>query len=775
MIYVTTIEQLNETIHSSDGVVCMGAGRYAERLKNILDKASLHKIVHFVDSDKTKHYTNYYIMGKAVPIYPVISLRECIGKNIVVLITTWQVEAMEYQLEMLAVSDLTVFSLEHVIEYSAHNMAMKKEIPQNIRIYHEQIIPKVIHYCWFGKKTVPDQYKEWMESWSRYCPDYEIKLWNEDNYDITKNKYMLQAYQEKRWGFVPDYARLDIIYEHGGIYLDTDVELIKSFDDLLYQKGFAGFETDKFVALGLGFGAVKGLPVIRQMRDAYDRMDFVNEDGSLNLVASPRFQTDILIKKGLKTNGEYQIVDNLTIFPEKMFCGKNERTRQIEIKEYTHSIHHYDASWCDKKSMYRRKGWTRYFHNIYSKKAEESPVKKNKDTIQLSVVVPVFNCEKYLKKCVDSIITQDYRNLEIILVDDGSTDKSAGICDSYERKDDRVKVIHKENGGLVSARAVGVEAASSKYVTFVDADDWIYEKTYSSLMDLLPESGVDLITYGCIRYWDDIDYKIDTNETIEAGYYNKESLENEIIPRMLFDETIGGWALDPSLCMKIFKKELLEKEYRKMGKHKFYYGEDTTVIYPLILNCESLIVTHHAHYYHRQRPRYVRSPYFKGDKFYDDLYEVYTYLKKEFKKLPHWDVMEMQLDYFYMKNVDRKMYEYQIMLNMPKVYANAPHSFLFPFECVKQGGRIALYGAGKVGHNFKKQLEMTKYCQVVYWIDRNYQEEGVIGLEQFLGKKDYDQVVVALASDDVRMQIKKSLIKQGVPEEKIIDYPTYRL
>ena len=227
---------------------------------------------------------------------------------------------------------------------------MKKEIPENLRLFKEPIIPKVIHYCWFGHNPIPDKYKVWMESWHKFCPDYEIKEWNESNYDITKNKYMMQAYENKKWGFVPDYARLDIIYTHGGIYLDTDVEIVASFDELLYQKGFAGFESEQFVALGLGFGAVKGLPIIKEMMDYYDNQEFVNEDGSLNLIASPRLQTGILMEHGLQANGEYQIIDGMTIFPEKMFCGKSVLSRMIMLKPYTRSIHYFDASWQDENS-----------------------------------------------------------------------------------------------------------------------------------------------------------------------------------------------------------------------------------------------------------------------------------------------------------------------------------------------------------------------------------------------------------------------------------------
>lgn len=775
MIYITTVEKLNEVILSSDGVVCMGAGRYAQKLKTVLSPSAMDKILHFVDSDKTKYYTNIYVDEKSRPVYPVVSLKQYQGQNIVVLITTWQTDAMEYQLQMLGVSHFKTFSLPHTLEYSLSRKALNKYVPKELRIYNEPRIPKVIHYCWFGKNPIPDRYKVWMESWQKYCPDYEVKLWNEDNYDVTKNKYMLQAYETGKWGFVPDYARVDIIYNHGGIYLDTDVEIIQPLDDLLYQDAFLGFERNDFVNLGQGFGAVKGHPIIKEMRDMYEELTFVNEDGTLNLTPSPSYQTEVLARHGLGKSGFFQVIDNVTVYPEKLINGKNERTRIIETLPCTKMIHHFDASWYDTKMKYTNLNRTKYFQNIYTENKEDRSLRKESCRELLAVIVPVYNCSKYLNMCVDSIIRQEYENLEIILVDDGSTDESAAICDSYMQKDQRVKVIHKENGGLVSARVAGVAAAEAKYVTFVDGDDWISEETYSSLIGLLIDSEADLITYGCIRYWEDTDYKIDVDDTITPGFYDKEALAQEIIPRMLFDEKLEGWALDPSLCMKIFKKELLEEEYRKMGDRAFYFGEDTTVIYPMLLKCDSIIVTHNAHYYHRQRPRYVRTPYFSGEKFYDDLYEVYTYLKQEFQKLPHWGLMQRQLDCFYMKNVDRKKYDYQVMLGSQGGAGASTSTFLFPFNKVEKGAKIALYGAGKVGHNFRKQLDMTKYGQVAYWIDQSYQGEGVIRPSEFVGKTDYDCVVIALASDAGRAQVKADLTGRGVPAEKIIEYVTYRL
>ena len=145
------------------------------------------------------------------------------------------------------------------------------------------MIPKIIHYCWFGGNPLPPSAEKCIESWKKFCPDYEIRRWDESNYDITKNQYMQEAYQCKKWGFVPDYARLDIIYDHGGIYLDTDVEIIKTFDELLDCVAFGGVEQESpYVALGLGFGAEKGNDIIRQLRDKYDELHFM-EDGQMNL------------------------------------------------------------------------------------------------------------------------------------------------------------------------------------------------------------------------------------------------------------------------------------------------------------------------------------------------------------------------------------------------------------------------------------------------------------------------------------------------------------
>ncbi|MBQ8813393.1 MAG: polysaccharide pyruvyl transferase family protein [Lachnospiraceae bacterium] len=214
-------------------------------------------------------------------------------------------------------------------------------------------IPKVIHYCWVGGNPKPQSVLYCIESWKRCCPDYEILEWNETNYDFTKNRYMHQAYEAKKWGFVPDYARLDIVYEHGGIYLDTDVEMVRSFDELLENECFFGFEDTGdgqiFVNCGHGFGATPRHKVVKQARDIYEQVSFTNMDGSLNLLASPYYTTQSLRQLGLVHENRDQILPGVQVYASDVLCPKTFRTGRLNKTARTVSIHHFTASWVDEK------------------------------------------------------------------------------------------------------------------------------------------------------------------------------------------------------------------------------------------------------------------------------------------------------------------------------------------------------------------------------------------------------------------------------------------
>lgn len=368
MIYIADYEQIEAEIQNAEVVVCIGAGKIAKtKLEDVLSDYAINKISFFVDNNQEINRFEFPLCKKVVNVFPISKLCDFDKTKMIVILTTSYVSEIEKQLDDIGLGDIVVFDLPILLTelYQNDILAMRKILPNNIKLYENQLIPKVIHYCWFGGKDIPDKNKKWMESWQKFCPDYEIKRWDESNYDISKNRFMLQAYEEKQWAFVPDYARLDIVYNHGGIYLDVDVEIVKNFDDLLYAKGFAGFESDKYVAFGLGFGAQKKLPIIKKLRDQYEKLEFRNTDGSLNLIGSPNIQTKNLLEDGLIQNGEYQIVRDLVIYPEKMLCGKSVRTMRTQLTDYTHSIHQYDASWItDEVKIESQKRYKR-FANVW--------------------------------------------------------------------------------------------------------------------------------------------------------------------------------------------------------------------------------------------------------------------------------------------------------------------------------------------------------------------------------------------------------------------------
>ena len=232
-------------------------------------------------------------------------------------------------------------------------------------------IPKIIHYCWIGTKEKPESVQYCIESWRKFCPDYEIIEWNERNYDFTKNEYMKEAYEAKKWGFATDYARLDIIYNYGGIYLDTDVEIIKSFDDLLDEEAFIGFEDggeNLFINSGQGFGAIPYNNIIGKMKDFYEEIHFCNDDGSLNMTPSPKYTTEVLCQNGLKKENKTQKLDNIIIYNKEVLCPKNFNTGNIKITQNTHSIHHFTASWMDELTRnsieHQRKIYRRFGKNL---------------------------------------------------------------------------------------------------------------------------------------------------------------------------------------------------------------------------------------------------------------------------------------------------------------------------------------------------------------------------------------------------------------------------
>lgn len=206
-------------------------------------------------------------------------------------------------------------------------------------------IPKKIHYCWFGNNNLPKLARKCLKSWKKYCPDYEIVCWNEENFNLNCNRYVREAYKAEKWAFVSDYVRLKVIYEHGGIYLDTDVELIKPIEPLLNFKGYMGFDEKGIVATGLGFAAEAGNEVIGEMLKDYEKIPFVLPDGEYDVTPCPDRNTATLERLGMDVKNTNQIFMGIQFLPCEYLCPMDYCTGKTKITKNTYSIHHYCASW----------------------------------------------------------------------------------------------------------------------------------------------------------------------------------------------------------------------------------------------------------------------------------------------------------------------------------------------------------------------------------------------------------------------------------------------
>lgn len=217
------------------------------------------------------------------------------------------------------------------------------------------MIPKIIHYCWFGRGEKPELAKKCIASWQKFCPDFEIREWNEDNCDYLAMPFMAEAYAAKKYAFVSDVMRLIVLEQYGGVYFDTDVELLREITPLLDDEGFIGFENDQHVASGLTLASVPHHPVIQTMIEEYRKLHFANADGTTNAVGCPRLNTDVMERFGLVRNGREQIVAGIHVYSTDVFNPLDSVTGKLTKTERTYSVHWYSMSWFPKTVQARVK------------------------------------------------------------------------------------------------------------------------------------------------------------------------------------------------------------------------------------------------------------------------------------------------------------------------------------------------------------------------------------------------------------------------------------
>ncbi len=222
--------------------------------------------------------------------------------------------------------------------------------PLGYRKHDTQMIPKIIHAIWFSGEPLPELYSRCLDSWKRYAPDYKVKIWNLGNYKPDHCLFFEQAIAHNNWSFASDYARADILYRYGGIYMDLDVEMLRPIDDLLYNDAYMSFESLDRIECGSGMGAVAGHPIMREICASYENRPYLKEDGSWDTSTCPVRYTEVIEKHGLKKNGGFQSVEDITIYPFEMLTGKSFDTGIIYSSELSYTLHHHNGSWIPDKA-----------------------------------------------------------------------------------------------------------------------------------------------------------------------------------------------------------------------------------------------------------------------------------------------------------------------------------------------------------------------------------------------------------------------------------------
>lgn len=374
----------------------------------------------------------------------------------------------------------------------------------------------------------------------------------------------------------------------------------------------------------------------------------------------------------------------------------------------------------------------------------------------ISVIVPIYQIDKYLGICIESLLKQTYRNLEIILVDDGSTDRCAEICDLYAKKDNRIKVIHKPNGGLVSARKAGLEASLGEYIGYVDGDDWVGPGYYESLYTSIVTSGADIVCAGQTR--DLFAKSVSFLNYIPIGLYCGEELE-KLKASMLSYGDFYRTGISTYVWNKLFKRSILYDNQMQVD-NRISIGEDAAVTYPAIMKCESVYVTDCVAYHYRQREDSMlkKSAEFKEE--IEKLRYLYEYLNSALAKYPeHYKLKEQIIDYV-------------LGICFMRSGGQLPQNQKFSaFGDLSSGKKIVIYSAGTFGQQLMNRIKENDRYEVVGWIDEDFWEYRRCCLDvdsiEALSDMEYDYIFIATVDCKIAQRITQELFDYGVSANKI--------
>lgn len=376
----------------------------------------------------------------------------------------------------------------------------------------------------------------------------------------------------------------------------------------------------------------------------------------------------------------------------------------------------------------------------------------------LSIVVPVYQTKEYLPICIESILNQNYQNIEIILVDDGSSDGSGKLCDDLKKRDKRIKVIHSENRGIYQARKLGAAHSVGELITFVDSDDWIDKDIYRDMMEVYNEYKPDIIAYAYRHN----EYGACSESFYFEGYYPKDEIECKVIPNMMLDNKCGARKLNPSVCCKIFKKEIYRKAVENI-KGRITLGEDAMVTYPAICIAESMYISN-TPYYHYRINEMSCTHVFPTERI-EEIKIFQINITERMKTYGSNHDFSLQIDCYVRSFLE------MFLINRFGIH-RAATMFLFPYRQIEPNSKVQIYGAGEVGKSYYCALKQTQYAEIVGWYDKNSSEIGMYdGQEIFapekITEKRADKIIIAIDNHQIATDVYKYLLSLGIDEEKL--------
>lgn len=381
-----------------------------------------------------------------------------------------------------------------------------------------------------------------------------------------------------------------------------------------------------------------------------------------------------------------------------------------------------------------------------------------KKNMVISIIVPIYNVYEYLDKCIKSLIEQTYKNIQIILVDDGSTDGSSEICDKYAEIDSRIIVIHQSNAGTLCARKAGTQMAAGKYVLYVDADDWIDKDRVENFVKISSDQNADMVYMkGMIKEYGDNNMLCSSN--LKEGLYTENQIKEDIIKKIVDLKEFYKVNVQYSLCVWGIKKELIQKQ-NEIINNQIALAEDVISVCACLMASKSVYVMYEPGYHYIQY-RNTSSTYKERNLNQE---RGLFYLWNNFKRITPQSEEEIYQVFVFLMNIIVALADYSIFLRRTCDY-------LYPYPNVKKGSDIVVYGAGKLGYKIVEALAKSKDYNIVAWVDQStnrltIQNYKIVSLND-IHQMEYDFIIIAIFNYDTVKKVKQNLLEKGIPERKI--------